>query len=153
MHSLPLYLRLRAKSVILLGDGPVAQAKRILLERAGAQIVDEATAEDARIAIVALEDDAAAEAAVLRLQARGILVNVVDRPALCDFTLPAIVDRDPVLVAISTGGASAGLAAALRQRFESLLPSRLGVLAEALFAARAQIKKRWPESTERRKAL
>ena len=47
----------------------------------------------ASLAIVAIEDDAEAEATVARLKARGILVNAVDRPALCDFTLPAIVDR------------------------------------------------------------
>src|SRR3546814_2805968 len=52
------------------------------------------------------------------------------RPALCDFTTPAIVDRAPVTIAIGTGGASAGLAKAVRQRIEALLPARLGALAD-----------------------
>jgi uroporphyrin-III C-methyltransferase/precorrin-2 dehydrogenase/sirohydrochlorin ferrochelatase len=93
------------------------------------------------------------EAAVARLKARGLLVNVVDRPDLCDFTLPAIVDRNPVLVAIGTGGASAGLAAALRQRLEALLPSSLGRLAEALCAARDSLRARFPDTDVRRRAI
>ncbi|HWL47498.1 MAG TPA: NAD(P)-dependent oxidoreductase, partial [Sphingomonadaceae bacterium] len=132
--------------MILLGDGDAAAAKRRLLERAGARIVGEDDA--AALAIVADGD----EAAVARLRARGILVNATDRPDLCDFTLPAIVDRAPVLVAIGTGGASAGLAKALRQRIEALLPADLGRLAEALFAARAAIRARWPEADARRRA-
>jgi uroporphyrin-III C-methyltransferase/precorrin-2 dehydrogenase/sirohydrochlorin ferrochelatase len=122
-----------------------------LLERAGAVVVDEDAA--ATLAIVAIEDDAQAEATVARLKARGILVNAVDRPALCDFTLPAIVDRSPVIVAIGTGGVSAGLAAALRQRLETLLPPTLGPLANALFAARAAIRARFAEAGARRMAL
>ena len=70
------------------------------------------------LAIVAADEP---DAIVARLKERGILVNAVDRADLCDFTLPAIVDRDPVLVAIGTGGASAGLAKALRQRLELML--------------------------------
>ena len=89
----------------------------------------------ASLAIVAIDDEDEALAAVARLKARGVLVNAVDRPDLCDFTLPAIVDRDPVLVAIGTGGASAGLAAALRQRLETLLPATLGQLARDLYDA------------------
>jgi uroporphyrin-III C-methyltransferase/precorrin-2 dehydrogenase/sirohydrochlorin ferrochelatase len=151
MHSLPLFVRLTNRPVILLGDGEAAAAKRRLLERAGAIVADETTA--AALAIVAIEDAALAEAAVARLKARGILVNAVDRPALCDFTLPAIVDRDPVLIAIGTGGASAGLAKAVRQRIEALLPARLGVLAKALETARPAIKARWPGAAERRRAI
>lgn len=152
MHSLPVFLRLSGRPVILLGDGDTADAKRRLLARAGTRVVGEDDA-DARIAIVALDDRAAQDAAAARLRARGLLLNVVDRPDLCDFTLPAIVDRDPVLIAIGTGGASAGLAAALRQRLEGLLPTRLGKLASDLFTARAAIKARWPESGDRRRAL
>lgn len=147
MHSLPVFLRLQGRAVILTGEGEAADAKRRLLERAGARIVGEG--EEAAFAIVADGD----EATVQRLQARGIWVNATDRPDLCDFTLPAIVDRDPVLIAVGTGGASAGLAKALRQRLEALLPARLGALATALRDARAAIRKRWPDAAARRRGI
>lgn len=151
MHSLPLFLRLADRPVILLGEGEAADAKARLLERAGARIVDESA--QAALAIVAIEEEGEALAAIARLKARGILVNAVDRPALCDFTLPAIVDRDPVLVAIGTGGASAGLAKHLRQRIEALLPPTLGGLARALDSARGAMRARWPQPADRRRAL
>ncbi|MBX9814213.1 MAG: siroheme synthase [Proteobacteria bacterium SG_bin5] len=151
LHSLPIFVRLAGREVVLLGAGEAAEAKRRLLERAGAVIVQASAS--ARLAIVAIEDEAEAEAAAAALKARGLLVNVVDRPALCDFTLPAIVDRAPVLVAIGTGGASAGLAAALRQRLEALLPTTLGKLADQLAGARAKLRARFPDPGERRRAL
>lgn len=147
MHSLPLFVRLQGRPVALIGTGAAADAKRRLLERAGAMVVGEEA--DVTLAIVADEDEAAAA----RLKARGVLVNVVDRPDLCDFTLPAIVDRSPVIIAVGTGGASAGLAKALRQRLETLLPTALGTLASALEAARAAMRGRWPDAVERRHAL
>jgi uroporphyrin-III C-methyltransferase / precorrin-2 dehydrogenase / sirohydrochlorin ferrochelatase len=148
VHSLPVFLRLQDRPVILIGTGEAADAKRRLLERAGAVIAGEDA--QAQLAIVALDQP---DEAVARLKARGILVNAVDRPDLCDFTLPAIVDRDPVLVAIGTGGASAGLAKALRQRLEAVLPSSLGRLAERLFATRDAIRQRWPDAADRRRAI
>lgn len=151
MHSLPVFIRLKDRPVILLGEGEPASAKRRLLERAGAAIVGEDA--QASLAIVALEDDAEAEAAIARLKARGVLVNAVDRAAACDFTLPAIVDRDPVIIAIGTGGASAGLAKALRQRLEALLPASVGGMADALGKARAALRQRWPDSADRRRAI
>ncbi|MBT2188706.1 precorrin-2 dehydrogenase/sirohydrochlorin ferrochelatase family protein [Sphingobium nicotianae] len=152
MHSLPLFLTLAGRPVILIGTGEAADAKRRLIARAGAMPVGEDNGE-ARIAFVALDDEAEAAAVAARLKARGLLINVVDRPALCDFTTPAIVDRDPVLVAIATGGMSAGLAAALRQRLENLLPARLGDLATALHAARSEMRAIWPDPAERRHML
>ena len=152
MDQLPLFLNVRDRPVMLVGTGEAAEAKARLIERAGGRIVGE---EDraARVAFVALEDEAEAGQAAERLRARGLIVNVVDRPALCDFTTPAIIDRSPVLIAIATGGASAGLAKALRQRLEVLLPAGLGGLAEALSHARDAIRRRWPEGTERRRAI
>jgi uroporphyrin-III C-methyltransferase / precorrin-2 dehydrogenase / sirohydrochlorin ferrochelatase len=147
VQSLPIFIRLTGRPVILIGDGPAADAKRRLLERAGATIVGEEAS--AALAIVAESD----EAACARLKARGVLVNMVDRPELCDFTLPAMVDRDPVLVAIGTGGVSAGLAAALRQRFEALLPASLGRVAEALHAARGTLRAALPDAGDRRRAI
>lgn len=152
MHSLPVFLKLVGRPVILLGEGEAAEAKRRLLTRAGADIRSDENAA-AALAIVAIADESEARAAVARLKARGVLVNAPDRPDCCDFTLPAIVDRDPVLIAIGTGGASAGLAKALRQRIETLLPASLGRLATTLGAARDAMRARWPDAAARRRAI
>ena len=151
MHSLPVFLKVKGRPVMLIGTGAAADAKRRLLERAGARIVGEDGT--ASLALVACADRTEAEQTAARLKLRGILVNVADRPDLCDFTLPAIVDRDPVLIAVSTGGASAGLAKALRQRIERLLPASLGALASALEGARERMRARWPDARARRAAL
>jgi uroporphyrin-III C-methyltransferase/precorrin-2 dehydrogenase/sirohydrochlorin ferrochelatase len=82
-----------------------------------------------------------------------MLVNVVDRPELCDFTTPSILDRDPLLVAIGTGGASAGLAKHVRLRLEEVLPATLGLLARALDAARPTLRRRFPDGAARRRAI
>ncbi|QMW23288.1 precorrin-2 dehydrogenase/sirohydrochlorin ferrochelatase family protein [Sandaracinobacteroides saxicola] len=135
MESLPLFHRLRGQTVLLVGEGDAADAKRRLIEDAGGVVMAEATAAT-RLAFVAIDDRDTAAAVATRLKARGLLVNVVDQPALCDFTVPAIVDRSPVLVAIGTGGASASLSKALKERLERLLPGGLGTLATAILAAR-----------------
>jgi uroporphyrin-III C-methyltransferase / precorrin-2 dehydrogenase / sirohydrochlorin ferrochelatase len=70
----------------------------------------------------------------------GVPVNVADRPALCDFIMPAIVDRDDVVVAISTGGVSPTLASLLRARIEAVLPERIGDLARLASTFRAQVR-------------
>ena len=149
MKSLPLFHLVAGQSVIVLGEGAAAEAKRRLVERAGG-IVAGADDRDARLAFVALDQP---EAAAARLKSRGLLVNVVDRPDLCDFTVPSVLDRDPVLIAVGTAGASAGLAKQLRLRLETLLPPQLGKLADALHAARAALRERWPGAAERRRAL
>ncbi|WP_323799530.1 siroheme synthase [Parasphingorhabdus sp.] len=153
MNQLPIFVNLSGRKVILLGTGEMADAKRRLYERAGAVIVDDEAAADVALAVVALENEDDALAAVERLKARGLLVNAVDRSALCDYTTPAIIDRDPVLIAIGTGGASAGLAKSLRQRLERLVPGNLGGLASGLAVARDRIKQIWPDGVQRRKAI
>jgi uroporphyrin-III C-methyltransferase/precorrin-2 dehydrogenase/sirohydrochlorin ferrochelatase len=152
LDQLPIFVNLKGRNVILVGEGEMADAKRRLIERAGGMCVD-AHHTDARIAFVAIAAEDEACAAADALKARGLLVNVVDRPEICDFTTPAIVDRAPVLVAVGTGGASAGMAKAIRQRIETLLPESLGPLADAIAAARVAIRKRWPEGPLRRRAL
>jgi uroporphyrin-III C-methyltransferase / precorrin-2 dehydrogenase / sirohydrochlorin ferrochelatase len=152
MNQLPIFVTLKGHKVILVGEGEAADAKRRLIERAGGICVD-AGATEAILAFVALEDKEEAIAVANVLKTKGLLVNVVDQPAHCDFTTPAIVDRDPVLVAIGTGGASAGLAKALRQRLEILLPQNLGERAKKLAAFRGKIRARWPDGAARRKAI
>ena len=149
MHSLPLFHRIAGQRVIVLGEGAAAEAKRRLIERAGGIVVGE----DDPAARLAFVVDDAPEAAAARLRAQGLLINVADRPDLCDFTLPSVLERGPVLVAVSTGGASAGLAKALRLRLERLLPATLGTLAEALAAARGAMRTRWPDAGARRGAI
>lgn len=149
IEALPLFHRIAGQPVIVLGEGAAAAAKRRLVERAGGLVVGE-EAIAARLAFVALDEP---EAAVARLRARGLLVNAVDRLDLCDFTVPSILDRSPVLLAIGTGGASAGLAKALRLRLEALLPASLGALAQALAQARDRVRSRWPDTGKRRLAL
>lgn len=142
--------------MIVLGGGDAAEAKRRLVERAGGQVVDElqdGIDKGARLAFIAHEDEASTQADAIRARCAGLLVNVTDRPELCDFTVPSLLDRSPVLLAIGTGGASAGLAKQLRLRLEALLPRSLGVLADALYAARGDLRRRWPDAGARRRAL
>ena len=149
MHSLPLFFRLNGQPVIVLGEGDAAEAKRRLVERAGGLVTPDEKAA-ASLAFVALDEP---EDAAARLKARGVLVNVVDRPELCQFTVPSLLERGPVLVAVGTGGVSAGLAKALRLRLEGVLPQSLGALADALGAARTVMRQRWPDGAARRRAL
>lgn len=156
MRSLPLFHRIQGQPVVVLGNGDLADPKRRLVERAGGIVVDDLQQgidKGARIAFIAHEDGARCEADAVRLRCAGMLVNVVDRPDLCDFTTPSVLDRDPVLVAVGSGGASATLSKQLRLRLETLLPASLGKLAGALAASREAIRARWPEMSTRRQAL
>lgn len=146
MDQLPVFLNLKGVPVLLVGNGEAADAKRRLIEGAGGIVTDDPGA--ARLAFVAAETSPAEVAA---LHAQGLLVNVVDRPDLCDFTVPAIVDRSPVIVAIGTAGASATLAKALRERMEALLPASLGALARSIRAARERVSAARPSAAERRR--
>jgi uroporphyrin-III C-methyltransferase/precorrin-2 dehydrogenase/sirohydrochlorin ferrochelatase len=150
MDQLPIFVNLAGKPVILVGEGEAAAAKARLVLAAGGTIVGE-DAPSAAMAFVALDDEAEAMAAAARLRARGLLVNVVDRPAISDFLMGAIIDRSPVVVAISTGGASASLARALRGRLEALLPASLGGLARAILDARAATSAAHPTPSDRRR--
>ncbi|MHA7819101.1 MAG: precorrin-2 dehydrogenase/sirohydrochlorin ferrochelatase family protein [Erythrobacter sp.] len=156
LSSLPLFHRIAGQTVLVLGDGEVAEPKRRLVERAGGIVTHDqqrAIDEGVRIAFVAYEDARACEVAAINLRCAGMVVNVVDRPDLCDFTTPSILDRNPVLIAVGTAGASAGLAKHVRLRLERILPQTLGRLAEALFGAREALRERFPDGRDRRRAL
>lgn len=153
MNSLPLFHRVDGQRVVVVGNGDAADAKRRLVERAGGIPCGEPEAHHARLAFIALDDDRQTAAVAIRLRTKGLLVNVTDRPALCDFIVPSVLDRDPVLIAIGTGGASAGLAKHLRLRIEAILPPTLGKLAAKLNAVRDAIRQRFPDMAGRRHAI
>ena len=133
MEQLPIFLAVRGKWAVVIGGGLAAARRAELLLRAGAQVTVFAPAfseefapvaetfaferiarwphraaelEGVSVCVIATDEPAQDERAhVIAKEARA-LVNVATRPDLCDFTLPSIVDRSPLLVAISTGGAS-----------------------------------------------
>ncbi len=156
MRSLPLFHRLAGQTVVVLGEGALAEPKRRLVLRAGGEVatdLQQGIDKGARLAFIAHEDPALCEDDAIRARAGGLLVNVVDRPDLCDFTTPSLLERDPVIIAVGTSGASAGLAKQLRLRLEALLPADLGTLATRLAEMRQAIRAKFPDTGERRQAL
>lgn len=125
----------------------LAQAGRITVRQRPFQPLDLA---GCRLAIAATGSPEVNRAVAEEAQKRGIWVNVVDEPALCDFVVPAVVRRGPVVVAISTGGASPALAAALRRQLEEVVGPAYGVLAESLQALRPWVQRQIPRPEDRR---
>jgi uroporphyrin-III C-methyltransferase / precorrin-2 dehydrogenase / sirohydrochlorin ferrochelatase len=154
----PLFLDLRGRTVLVLGEGPAAVRKAALVRGAGAEVraaksFSPALLDGAALAIgaEATEEDLAALAAAAR--ARGIPVNVVDRPELCTAIMPAVVDRAPVTVAISSGGAAPVLARLIRSRIETILSPRTGRLAALAARLRDETVRRLPDTNARRRML
>ena len=103
------------------------------------------------LVIAATDDEEVNERISVLAQQQRIPVNVVDNPALCTFIVPSIVERGPVKIAISTGGASPVLARLLRARLETIIPSAYGRLAELMQKFRAQAKEKFPNIRQRRR--
>jgi uroporphyrin-III C-methyltransferase / precorrin-2 dehydrogenase / sirohydrochlorin ferrochelatase len=173
----PVFFDLKGLHVLVVGGGEVALRKVSLLERTGAVItvvapriapelnargaagtiklvVREFVPEDldgARLVIVATSRRAVNRFIAKLSDARAIPVNVVDDRDASRFIVPAIVDRDPIMVAISTGGTSPVLARRLRERLEASLPKRLGDLATWLRGLRKTSRDRLRDTDERRR--
>ena len=106
---------------------------------------------DGRLLVVAATDDRAVNARVSRAAAeRSLLCNVADDPELCSFILPAIVRRDPILVGVSTGGASPALAQRIRSDIAALVGPEHAALARRLAALRPWAKRELPTYEARR---
>ncbi|PHK95324.1 uroporphyrinogen-III C-methyltransferase [Pseudoroseomonas rhizosphaerae] len=158
MRHFPIFLDLQGRDVLLLGGGEALEAKAALLEEAGARPRRAARFAPDLLEGIALACAAGAPEEDLRAlhdacRARGIPVNVVDRPELCGFVTPAIVDRDPITIAIGTGGAAPVLARMARQRVETVLAPGLGRVAAMARHFRQAVRARLPGLAARRRFL
>lgn len=156
MRYFPAFLDLRGRTALLVGEGEAAEAEAALLAAAGAVLrravrFDPASLGGVAVGMGAPEEDLRALSAAAH--ARGIPVNIVDRPELCSFVLPAIVDRDPVTVAIATAGTAPVLARTIRSEIEAPLPPGLGRLAELLGRFAARVRRAPPDPRARRRFL
>src|SRR5690554_5825717 len=177
MDYLPLFFNLKNRPVLLIGGGEVGLRKARLLVRAGARLqvvshevhpeLEELLAasqgklvandyhkdqlEGVVLVVAATDDEAVNQQVHTDCVARNLPVNVVDNPALCSFIVPAIVDRSPVVIGISSSGQAPVLARLLRAKLESILPTRYSDLGQLAARFRSQVKQRFANITQRRK--
>ncbi len=158
MRHFPIFMDLQGRRALVLGDGEAASRKAEALQRCGA-VIHQAThftsdlLDGCSIAIGAEAPEADLAALVQEAMRRGVPVNVVDRPELCSFITPAVIDRDPILVAVSSGGTAPVLARLIRARIEALVPPAFGRLAALADEFKAEIRRRLPDTALRRRVL
>lgn len=177
MQYFPLFMRLRGERVLLVGGGDIATRKARLLSKAGARLVVVAPAIEPElealvnagggelyrrdyqpsdlagaVLVLAATDIAATNQQIsIDARARQLPVNVVDTPDLCTVITPAIVDRSPLVIAISSGGESPVLARMLRAKLETLIPASYGRLADLASRFRARVKQTFNSGDARRR--
>jgi uroporphyrin-III C-methyltransferase / precorrin-2 dehydrogenase / sirohydrochlorin ferrochelatase len=177
MRHLPIFLDLTGKPAVVVGGGAAAARRAEYLVSADARVTVFAAAlsdefravrhsphfrHEARdpnpadfiggeLCFIAAEDERLSLAAREAAKGAGALVNVADRPSLCDFIMPSIVDRSPLIIAISTGGGSPILARMLRARLESLFPAAYGRVARLAMSLRERAAEAIPSPTMRRR--
>ena len=155
MESFPIFMRLQGRKVLVVGTGEPAHAKQRLLHAAGAAVDSVATLpsrlDGYALIFGASGGDATDRAVAAAARAAGLPVNVVDRPDLSDFIMPAVVDRGEVVIGISTGGASPILAQRVRGWIEDALPARLDRLAAFARHFRSAVHGRLADSATRRR--
>ncbi|HEB86322.1 MAG TPA: uroporphyrinogen-III C-methyltransferase [Gammaproteobacteria bacterium] len=177
MKFLPIFMNVNGLSCLVVGGGQVASRKVFMLQRANARVTvissklcaelqsraDAGEIEyierefqpddvNGRVVIIAATDSREVNRQVSESAGeKGIPVNVVDDPDLCRFIMPSIIDRSPVQIAISTGGASPVLARLLRARLETYIPAAYGRLAMLVENYRDRVKQRFSSSNEIRR--
>ncbi len=177
MDYFPVFLDLKQRRCLLVGGGDVATRKGRLLAKAGAilrvvapqispelrDLVQQCQGEihlreyqttdvdDCVLAIAATDIDSLNQIISEDAKAKNIPVNVVDSPALCTYITPAIIDRSPLVIAISSGGESPVLARLIRAKLETLIPNSYGVLAQFASRWRERIKNRFADTDQRRR--
>ncbi len=160
MDAFPAFVPLAGARVVIAGEGEAADAKARLFDGSPAELVRVTGADalspdayaGARLAFIA-GDAAWSARAAEAARAAGAWVNAVDRPELCDFNTPGIVDRGAVVGAVGTAGAAPVLAVRLRQEIEARWPQGLGGLARLLEALRPEIRDATDDWAERRRLL
>ncbi|MFJ3487314.1 siroheme synthase CysG [Pseudomonas sp. NPDC090202] len=176
MEFLPLFHKLQGARVLVVGGGEIALRKSRLLADAGAvlrvvapeigtelrELIDTSSGEQLLrgyseadlhgcVLVIAATDDEALNAQVSAdSRQRGVPVNVVDAPALCSVIFPAIVDRSPLVVAVSSGGDAPVLARLIRAKLETWIPPAYGQLAGLAARFRHQVKNLFPNVQQRR---
>jgi uroporphyrin-III C-methyltransferase/precorrin-2 dehydrogenase/sirohydrochlorin ferrochelatase len=177
MQYFPMFFNINNRPCLVVGGGEVAARKVALLSRAGGKVTvvspelceslqrrlksgeiqhkaKSFEAEDLGdcVLVVAATDDTDVNRAISELaQQKNLPVNVVDQPELCTFVVPSLIDRSPVQVAVSTGGASPVLARLLRTRLETLIPASYGKLASLMEEFRDKVKAHFPDGDKRRR--
>lgn len=175
MEHLPIFTKMSGKNCLLVGAGNVAARKLELLLDAGAQVTlaaphistaitpkhresirileqayEPSLLEGMDLVIAATDDRATNETIFRQASERHLFVNVVDNPDLCSFIMPAIIDRAPITIAVSTGGKAPVLARLLRGRIESLIPAGYGKLAQLADKYRDRVKAKFSTGTARK---
>jgi len=176
MEYLPLFHNLKGRTVLIVGGGEIALRKARLLSEAGARLRVVAPSIEAQLvelvhagagecldrgyarqdlqgcvlAIAATDDEPLNATVSQHANALGVPVNVVDSPQLCSVIFPAIVDRSPLVVAVSSGGDAPVLARLIRARIETWIPAAYGQLAGLAKQFRAQVKARFANVQQRR---
>ena len=176
MEYFPIFLNLKQQPCLVIGGGEVAARKINLLAKAKANITVIAehivetvktmektyhltlfeksfVAEDIenyRLVVSATDNQMLNEQIAKICAEKNIPVNVVDNPALCSFIFPAIIDRSPVIAAVSTGGVSPVLARLLRAKIESVVPAQFGQLAQLAEKFRNKVKQKITQASQRR---
>lgn len=175
--AFPLFLNLKSRSVLVVGGGMVATRRISRLLESGAQVklvaetcspvlaqhIERNVLEyrqgrfteadlDGHLLVFAATDDATTNARIASAaRRRGILANVADAPELGDFITPSVIRRDPVQIAISTGGASPVLSRLLRSRLEAMIPRNFGRLAALMADFRHKVRERIGDTIARRR--
>lgn len=176
MDYLPIFLDIKHQSCLVVGAGEVAVRKCAMLRSAGASVTvvapkacseiielrDQRTIqyhqksfsasdlEGHRLVIAATNDRELNRVVRRHAEERNMLINVVDQPSLCNFVMPSIVDRSPLVVAISSGGAAPVLARLVRARLETLIPASFGRLAALAGRFRQKVKEHFNSVEDRR---
>ncbi|MDX6039576.1 siroheme synthase CysG [Scandinavium lactucae] len=177
MDHLPIFCQLHDRDCLLVGGGDVAERKARLLLEAGARLTvnakdfvpqfqvwadngrltlvegefDSALLDCCWLAIAATDDDAVNARVSAEAEQRRIFCNVVDAPKQASFIMPSIIDRSPLMVAVSSGGTSPVLARLLREKLEAMLPQHLGQVAHFAGQLRSRVKQHFANMGDRRR--